>query len=125
LFELQNSEIDDEHPEWIRNWVFGVTMLRTTGHVLAKIDGSTTSKHRAVVDERWNDWRLRPSHHWVFHEFIEKERNSILKAFKLGVELDEEGIWHQDLEADGIRLFREATYWWRDELEAIEASLCA
>jgi hypothetical protein len=123
LCELQHTEIDDEHPEWIRSWIFGVTVLRNTGHVLGKIDTPCSDKHKRVMNSHWDDWHSRKSHHWIFHEFIEKERNSILKTFQLGVQLDSEGIWHEEFECDGLQLFAEATYWWRAELEAIEAAL--
>ena len=41
LFQFQNSAIvdgEDELPEWRLYWVAGITLLRTIGHVLAKVD---------------------------------------------------------------------------------------
>lgn len=61
--------------------------------------------------------------HWVFWEFIEQERNNLLKTFNFGVELDEQGLWYPSLEMDGVQLLREATYWWRRQLEELEEKL--
>ena len=42
------------------------------------------------------------------------------KAYKFGVDVDDNGLWHSDLGHDGIQLMREATYWWRRQLLKIE-----
>lgn len=122
-FLLQNSDLDDEHPEWRMHWVYGVTMLRTVGHVLDKVDGVRSNLHRSAVSSFWRNWKSNRMQHWVFWEFIEQERNNLLKTFNFGVELDEQGLWYPSLEMDGVQLLREATYWWRRQLEELEEKL--
>jgi len=119
-FELQNSDIDDEHPEWRVHWVFGVAMLRTIGHVLAKVDSGVSPKHMQVINSHWERWKVAKDDNWVFWDFIEDERNNILKAYKFGVDIDEHGLWHSGLGHDGLQLMREAAYWWRRQLINIE-----
>ena len=125
-FDLQNSDIGPDFPEWRMKWVYGVVTLRTIGHVLDKVDGAASLKHRAVIDGVWADWKANRRDSWVFWEFIEQERNSILKTYDFGVEADEDGgLWHAGIERDGVQLMREATYWWRAQLEEIEHRLNA
>jgi len=124
-FELQNSDIDHEHPEWRMHWVFGVVMLRTVGHVLAKVDSRKSGAHKRLIQDFWNRWKADRAENWVFWEFIEDERNNILKAYEFGVEIDEHGLWHARLGEDGVQLLRESTYWWRLQLESIEIALVA
>ncbi|WP_137131132.1 hypothetical protein [Rhizobium sp. FY34] len=59
----------------------------------------------------------------VFWDFIEDERNNLLKAYQFGVEVDGYGLYHGTLDMDGHELLREAIYWWRDQLEEIEKDL--
>jgi hypothetical protein len=122
-FVLQNSDLDEEHPEWRMHWVFGVTMLRTVGHVLAKIDARSSARHRRAIDQSWKNWKAHREDNWIFWDFVENERNNILKAYKFGVDLTEEGLWHSTLDHDGIQLLREATYWWRRQLLDIESQI--
>jgi hypothetical protein len=123
LFVFQHSDIDNEHPEWKISWVAGLALLRTIGHVLGKVDSLTSSKHAEAIKEAWERWRKNKEENWILWDFIEQERNNILKTYEFGVEIDDEGLVHKDSGLDGIRLFREAVYWWRHQLEELERSL--
>lgn len=102
-------------------WVYGVVTLRAIGHVLDKVDGETSLRHRFTIDTVWAGWKANRRDSWVFWDFIENERNSILKNYEFGVDPDENGgLWHRDIREDGLHLIREATYWWRTQLEDIE-----
>ncbi|KQV42317.1 hypothetical protein ASE23_16020 [Rhizobium sp. Root73] len=122
-FTLQNSDIGDEYPEWRMHWVYLVSCLRIVGHVLDKMDAKVSQRHHEEVLRKWNGWKDNRRDNWIFWEFIELERNSILKTFEFGVSLDEEGLYFERLDADGIQLTREATYWWRQQLEDLEGKL--
>jgi hypothetical protein len=126
LFEFQNSDVDEEHPEWRLFWVAGVALLRTVGHVLAKVDASESLKHKREIDRLWSDWKTSPTENTVFWDFVEKERNSLLKTYEFGASLehDENGCYvtYQGGE-DAFELFREAVYWWRLQLETLEDRL--
>jgi hypothetical protein len=127
LFEFQNSDIDDEHWEWRLNWFAGVALLRTIGHVLYKVDAKRSDGHRTVIRSMWKSWHDDRRQHWIFFDFIERERNNILKEFSFGAELpsanDQRVLAYADTHDDAAQLFREAVYWWRDQLEVIETGL--
>lgn len=128
LFELQNSDIDDEHPEWRTHWIAGVAVLRATGHVLHKVDARLSPNHKAVIDDAWARWKANKDEHWIFFDFIEKERNSILKLYSFGAALpqtaeDGRTLVYGNTDFDAAQLFREAVYWWRDQLREIEKHL--
>jgi hypothetical protein len=63
----------------------------------------------------------------IFFDFIEKERNNILKTFSFGAELParEDGriLAYGNTDIDATQLFREGVYWWRSQLREIEKRL--
>lgn len=58
-----------------------LAMLRSVGHVLAKVDADTPARKR-WLDERWSLWKREP----IFREFIDFERNRLLKEFRGGID---------------------------------------
>lgn len=84
LFEFQNSDVDDEHPEWRLHWVAGVALLHTIGHVLAKADALRSPAHKTEVDALWAEWKEVRDDNAIFWDFIEKERNNLLKIYTFG-----------------------------------------
>lgn len=127
LFEFQNSDVDQERSEWRLYWVAGITLLRTVGHVLAKTDATTSSAHKATIDFLWKQWKIDHVQSSIFWDFIEKERNSLLKTYSFGARLahNAEGYYveYEDGQ-DAFQLFRQAIYWWRRQLMALEEALC-
>ena len=126
LFEFQNSDIDDEHPEWRLYWVAGIALLRTIGHVLVKSDAQQSPKHKSEIDKLWSAWKRRRVDNAIFWDFIEKERNSLLKTYTFGATLAEDDQGQFVRYADGqdaMQLFREAVYWWRHQLSSLERYL--
>lgn len=127
LFQFQNSDIDEEHPEWCFHWYAGVALLRTVGHVLHKVDGCRSEKSRKTIEKFWREWSDNKGQNWILWEFIEKERNAILKTFSFGAELpndeDQRLLKYKDTDWDATQLFREAVYWWRHQLRGIEREL--
>lgn len=128
LFDLQNSDVDDEHPEWRTNWIAGVATLRIIGHVLHRMDRLRSPRHKALIDAAWSRWSSNKDANWIFFDFIEKERNSILKEFSFGARPpedadDERVLAYGATNHDAAQLFREAVYWWRTQLRSLERSL--
>ena len=96
LFDFQNSDVDDageELPEWRINWVAGVALLRTIGHVLVKVDSKTSPAHAVAIGELWRKFKSDREDAAIFWNFIEQERNNILKTYSFGARLsfDDEG----------------------------------
>ncbi len=131
LFQFQNSDVADgdvELAEWRLNWVAGVALLRTIGHVLAKVDAKESERHSEEIAAFWRELKSHPTENEIFWEFIEKERNNLLKTYsfggKLAVNSSEAYIEFED-GSDAFQLFRCAVYWWRHHLMTIEARLQA
>jgi hypothetical protein len=129
LLHFQHSDIvngDEELPEWKLHWVSGLALLRTVGHVLAKVDARSSSAHAIAVDQLWARLKSDRQSAAIFWDFIEEERNSLLKTYTFGAKLSSDGDGYFIEFADGgdaFELFREAVYWWRYQLELLEAEL--
>lgn len=52
-------------------------MLRSVGHVLHKVDADSQAR-KQWLDEQWRRWRVEP----IFADFIDFERNRLLKEFR-------------------------------------------
>jgi hypothetical protein len=87
LFEFRNSDVDEEHSEWRLFWVAGIALLRTIGHVLVKADALSSPKHKIEIDRLWGTWKLDRGSASIFWDFVEKERNSLLKTYTFGARL--------------------------------------
>lgn len=132
LFQFQNSDVADgeeELPEWRIYWVAGLALLRTVGHVLAKVDAKTSPNHASAISALWKNLQADRRAAAIFWDFIERERNNLLKTYSFGARL----AWGEDQYAyvefedglDAFELFREAVYWWRHHLMALERELAA
>jgi len=145
---LLESETRDS--EWRVHWVAAVTLLRSVGHVLAKVDGGVNPNVRAAADSLFMEWKGTAPEHEIFREFIEDERNNILKQYsfavsegpvELGIVFGEvdgsvttepvtilENIYrpmsHGFYEGeDGRTLIEMAIDWWEQQLAAIEEAV--
>src|SRR5215204_7808186 len=59
-----------------------VTLLRAVGHVLEKVDADTPAR-KAWLLSAWKTWKTEP----IFANFIELNRNQLLKEFRGGLGL--------------------------------------
>lgn len=129
LFHFQNSDIvdgDEELREWKFYWVSGLALLRIVGHVLANVDARTSPKHAEAVGGLWAKLKADRESSSIFWDFIEQERNNLLKTYTFGAKLssDEHGYFIEFSDGqDAFQLFREAVYWWRHHLEMLETEL--
>ncbi|MBB3174933.1 hypothetical protein FHR90_002780 [Endobacter medicaginis] len=130
LFLFQNSDVadgEDELPEWRIYWVAGLALLRTVGHVLAKVDAKISPEHAEAIAALWKGFQDDRSKSAIFWTFIDRERNNLLKTYSFGAKL----AWDDNQDAyvefegglDAFDRFREAVYWWRHHLMALEHEL--
>lgn len=71
---------------WRTRWVAAVALLRTVGHVLDKVDGRRSPQLRTAVGAAYEELnRTRPEPR-IFWQFIEEERNNLLKVYEFGVQ---------------------------------------
>lgn len=84
-------EQHDDDTDFRINWVALCALLRSVGHVLDKLDGARSETHRRAIHLHWQDWKANPEEHAIFWEFIEDERNAILKEYRVGYQEGE--VW--------------------------------
>lgn len=65
-------------------WVGIVTLLRAVAHVLEKIDSKHSSDLDRVRKQQWEEWKSTKPEPRILWEFIEHERNAVLKQYEFG-----------------------------------------
>lgn len=83
-FILLKLEDETDDQQWRIHWVAVVTLLRAVGHVLTKVDGQS-EPIRSASDRLYREWKSNDPAHEIFREFIEKERNSVVKEYAIGI----------------------------------------
>lgn len=79
---LLEGEVDGQR--WRIHWAAAVALIRAVGHVLDKVDGrDPLIKHAATA--AFKRWKGTDPEHEIFREFIERERNSLLKEYRSDV----------------------------------------
>ena len=82
VLDLLEDEEDDRR--WRVLWAGAMALLRAVGHVLHKVDGKDPVA-RSLIDAAWDRWNADKAANAIFWEFVEKERNNILKQYRFGV----------------------------------------
>ncbi|MGY4177638.1 hypothetical protein ACVIHH_002929 [Bradyrhizobium sp. USDA 4518] len=85
---LQMLEDETELRRWRLHWVAAIALIRAVGHVLDKVDGKDTSVKKAAR-AAYAEWTGTAQEHEIFREFIERERNTILKEYEFNLHPDE------------------------------------
>ncbi|PKH03844.1 hypothetical protein CXF72_04035 [Psychromonas sp. MB-3u-54] len=83
-------------------WFSCVTLLRTIGHVLHKVDAQNFDV--TLQEELFVQFKVWKSSEPIFKEFIEKERNNILKEYDICVEVSEVKESVNLITSDGFQL---------------------
>ena len=65
-------------------WVAAVAINRAIGHVLAKIDSKDSPRMAAAIRSQYESWKADRQKSRIFFEFIESERNTLLKEYEAG-----------------------------------------
>lgn len=81
---LQLLEEEKDGPRWRVHWAAAVALVRAVGHVLIKVDACDDSDLRRIANKAFKRWRTEKAHE-IFLEFIEKERNNVLKEYQSSV----------------------------------------
>lgn len=81
---LELLETEESAERFRVHWVAAVALCRAVGHVLQKIDSRTSPQLKAVISQTYASWKSEPEAHQIFFEFIEDERNAVLKEYEFG-----------------------------------------
>jgi len=81
---LQMLEEEQNPQRWRIHWAAGVALVRAVGHVLNKVDGQDPII-RETANRRYKFWNGTSPAHRIFREFIERERNNLLKEYQINV----------------------------------------
>jgi hypothetical protein len=149
MYVRDKLEAEVGHIEWRLYWVLAVVLLRAVGHVLDKVDGANNAEARAAAKKLHHSWKAGEEHA-IFRDFIERERNSILKEYASEITegpvpvmaylqnqdgfdvarqfLIEENIYRPmgagAFEGeDGRTLLDDAIQWWATQLDAIDSAV--
>ncbi|MBN9335391.1 hypothetical protein [Devosia sp.] len=144
--------LEDEtgHIEWRLNWILAVVLLRTIGHVLNNVDGEGSPQVRRLARAMHARWKSGHPADAIFRDFIERERNSILKEYAFSMSegpvpivahlqaqdgydsirhfLIEENIYRPIEDGpyqgeDGRTVLDDAIEWWNRQLDEIDRVL--
>ena len=87
---LALSLLEDERDiaRWRIQWVAAVALIRAVGHVLDKVDGQNP-KIKKWATSAFDRWKLGEGEDAIFTEFVEQERNTVLKEFQFRADLNE------------------------------------
>lgn len=81
---LEMLEAEQDLVRWRVQWAGALALLRAVGHVLYKVDGADP-KVRRQVDIAYDRWKSQKRENAIFWEFIEQERNNILKEYRFNL----------------------------------------
>jgi hypothetical protein len=121
-------------------WVAAIAQVRSVGHVLDKVDGERSPGLKKIIAETYREWKTNKDANSIFWDFIESERNSVLKQYEFGFifgpigvitpadqEIDEidEGLFCPILDGkfegeDCRDVLSSAIEWWKKQLTNIE-----
>jgi hypothetical protein len=85
---LQLLEAEKDLQCWRIHWVAALALVRAVGHVLDKVDGADPK----IGDEAhaaFKRWKGNAPEHVIFREFIDRERNNILKEYEFNLHPEE------------------------------------
>lgn len=86
---LDMLEGEENFEHWRVHWAGALALLRAVGHVLVKVDGED-EKLRVLIDAAYGCWKTNRTDNAIFWNFIEEERNNVLKEYKFNLDPREE-----------------------------------
>jgi hypothetical protein len=84
-FALYCMEREDDRRKFKLFWMAALAGLRSVGHVLKNVDGPREPQIEKSAASAFARWKADREKHRIFWEFIEDERNALLKEARRGV----------------------------------------
>jgi len=140
---LRRLEETNDATEFRVLWFATLALLRAVGHVLRNVDAAEDGATRAAVDTWWSEMKSDAGRHRIFWDFIEKQRNEVLKEYRIGyleritaLATDGEAfvldspiykpLLDEQFNAEDARdIASDAIAWWREQLARIEQDIHA
>lgn len=146
--EVALEMLESIHHESMRRvvWFGAVTLLRTVGDVLHKIDGKDPSL-KVLIDASYERWKNENEKNAIFWEFIKAHRDALVHEYEFRIDNNEViqvaiqapdgGTTFGDISDNLFRpivsgygagedardIYCEAIRWWKSELTEIESSV--
>ena len=87
---LTMLEEETDLRRWRLIWFGAITLARSVGHVLDKVDAKLDAELNKLSQEAYRRWNSTAPEHEIFREFIDKERNTIVKEYQFNIHPSEE-----------------------------------
>src|SRR3974390_2048411 len=65
-------------------WVAAITLVRTVGDVLDKVDAKREDRTSKTVAAAYPNWKLNRPSNSIFWDFIREERNQVVHEYEIG-----------------------------------------
>lgn len=122
-------------------WVAAMALVRAVGHVLQKADAKQGDAISKAIAAEYATWKSDREGSSIFWNFIEEERNQVLKQYELGffagpvdvvaggeVHTLEEHLFcpitYGQFSGEDCRdVLQEAITWWEQQLDKIESAV--
>ena len=65
-------------------WVAAIAQIRAVGHVLHKVNSERNPKLKGIIEDVFIEWKNNREDNAIFWDFVENERNSVLKQYEFG-----------------------------------------
>lgn len=101
-------EDEPRQVEWRLNWILAVVLLRSVGHVLNNVDGASSPEVKRLANKLHAEWKKDHPGHAIFRDFIERERNSIVKEYQFTMTAGPVPIIATIAQEDGFDTIRQA-----------------
>jgi len=85
---LRDFEAAGPTPYWRTRWTALTALLRAVGHVLDKIDAARGGELKEAIAQAWAELNKTKPEPRIFWDFIEQERNNVLKIYEVGARLN-------------------------------------
>jgi len=107
---------------WRIQWVSAVVLLRAVGHVLNSIDGKDP-KYASAIADAWDELKHSKPAPAIFWQFIETERNNIVKEYEIGAGQGVTVYLGQTRPADNHYLINVGPYQGREQREVLAEAI--
>jgi hypothetical protein len=87
-YALNLLEKETDPDLWRVHWAGALALLRAVGHVLDKVDGKDPLVAK-VSRDLFQRWKKERQTYELFNEFIERDRNLLLKEYEFNVHPDD------------------------------------